>query len=106
MVGRNEKGAAWIWRRLTWGTACAAGLAVAGYTGSQFLALRRRPPPKRLRADADAGLAPTASPSDYGQRPVAFPARQRSDHARTTRRVSDRPLRRREAAAAHQQNHH
>jgi PPIC-type PPIASE domain len=73
MVGRNEKGAARTWRRLTWGTACAAGLTVAGYTGSQFLgrAEAQAPAAKTTPAEPDAPAQP-ASPSDYGQRPVAF----------------------------------
>jgi PPIC-type PPIASE domain len=71
MVGRNEKGAARLWRRLTWGAACAAGLAVVGYTGSQVLARPEAPAPAPKTTPAEP-TPPTASPSDYGQRPVAF----------------------------------
>ncbi len=73
MVGRNEKGAAWNWRRLTWGTACAAGLAVASYTSSHFLSYAAAEPPAQNATPAPTP-APTSpgSASDYGQRPVAF----------------------------------
>jgi hypothetical protein len=77
MVGRNGKGAAWSWRRLTLGTACVAGLAVAGYTGSLFLTRAEAEPPAQKSALAPtpavaAAPAQPASSSDYGQRPVAF----------------------------------
>ncbi len=76
MVGRNEKGAVRNWRRLTWGTACAAGLTVMGYTGSQFLGRAEAQAPAAKSTPADpaqpAQPAQPASSSDYGQRPVAF----------------------------------
>jgi hypothetical protein len=70
MVGRNEKGAASNWRRLTWGTACIAGLTVMGYTGSQFLGRAEAQAPAAKATPAEP--AQPASSSDYGQRPVAF----------------------------------
>jgi hypothetical protein len=77
MVGRNKKGAAWSWRRLALGTACVAGLAGAGYTGSQFLARAEAQAPAQKSAPAPTPAQPAApvqpsSSSDYGQRPVAF----------------------------------
>jgi hypothetical protein len=74
MVGRNEKGAVWNWRRLTLGSACAAGLAVASYTSTQFITRAAAEPPAQKATPVSTPAAPTqtASPSDYAQRPVAF----------------------------------
>jgi hypothetical protein len=71
MVGRSKKGAAWGWRRLTIGAACAAALAAMGYVGSRFLPSAAAQPAAAAPAPP-AATPPPAAPADYSQRPVAF----------------------------------
>jgi hypothetical protein len=71
MVGRNGKGAAWSWRRLTLGTACVAGLAVAGYTGSLFLEIGARSNSSRGGRAGATGVAVRLRAAPRG-----LPARQ------------------------------
>jgi PPIC-type PPIASE domain len=71
----GSKRGAWSWRQLALGTACVAGLAAAGYTGSLFLGhahAQPTTPPKPAAVLAQPAATPPASASDYGRRPVAF----------------------------------
>jgi hypothetical protein len=71
----GSKRGAWSWRQLALGTACVAGLAAAGYTGSLFLGhahAQPTTPPKPAAVPAQPAATPPASASDYGRRPVAF----------------------------------